>query len=57
MPYTDDDLIFAIFGADPAIARKAVEIYKKIHAGDPQPKEPKHCDECFEGCPKCEGTT
>jgi len=51
---TDDELIRAMFHPDRFIAAKAKQIYDARHAADPQPKEPRHCDECFEGCPKCE---
>jgi hypothetical protein len=53
---TDDELITAMFDADPWIGKKAVTLFNERHAGDPQPSEPKHCEECFEGCPKCQGT-
>jgi hypothetical protein len=51
---TDDELILAMFDRDPAIARIAKRMYDAKHAGDPVPREPAHCDECFEGCPKCQ---
>ncbi len=51
---TDDELIHAMFDRDPAIARIAKQLYDERHAGDPKLPEPPHCDECFEGCPKCQ---
>ncbi len=52
---TDDELIAAMLGKDLAIAWKAKRIYDARHAEDPPIREPQHCSECFEGCPKCEG--
>jgi hypothetical protein len=46
---TDNELIDAMFGPDPALALVAKRIYDKRHADDPQPKEPTH----FEGCERC----
>ena len=51
---TDDVLILAMLGPDRGTALVAKRIYDARHAGDPQPKEPPHCSECFEGCPKCQ---
>jgi hypothetical protein len=48
-------LITAMLGPDLALAQVARKIYDARRAGDPQPKEPAHCSECFEGCPKCQG--
>jgi hypothetical protein len=50
---TDDDLIHAILGPDPAIARIAKVLFTERHRRDPMPPEPPHCSECFEGCPRC----
>ena len=50
----EPDLFRAMFHPDPAIGRRAKELWDRAHANDPQPKEPPHCDECFEGCPKCD---
>ena len=50
---TDDELIDAMFSRNSAIGRVAVSLYKARHATDQPPKEPTHCAECFEGCPKC----
>lgn len=36
---------------DVAIARMSV---KELRRRYPDPPEPAHCSECFEGCPKCE---
>ena len=52
---TDDELIQGMMSADPAMASLARKIFNAVHANDPQPKEPAHCSECFEGCPKCQG--
>ena len=52
---TDDELIQAMFHRDTAIALMAKRLYDERHADDRQPKEPAHCAECFEGCPKCQG--
>ncbi len=54
MSLTDDDLISAMLHPDPALARKAKQIFDARHANDPQPRDPRHCSECFEGCPKCQ---
>ena len=51
---SDNDLIRAMFMSDPELAACAKRIFDKRHASDPQPREPRHCDECFEGCPKCQ---
>ncbi len=51
---SDDELIAAMLGPDLAFAYLAKQIYDRRHANDPQPKEPAHCAECFEGCPKCQ---
>jgi hypothetical protein len=51
---TDDELIAAMLGRDTGIARIAKRIYDARHAGDFLLPEPLHCDECFEGCPKCQ---
>lgn len=48
---TDDQLIAAMF-ENPDTARIAKRIYDQRHAGDQRPMEPRHCAECFEGCPK-----
>jgi hypothetical protein len=53
---TDDELIGAMFAHDPAVARIAKRIFDKRHAGE-SVREPAHCDECFEGCPKCQPGT
>lgn len=50
---TDDDLIMAMLDPDEAVAMVARRIFDQRHASDPQPKEPPHCSECFEGCSKC----
>ena len=52
---TDVELIEAMLGTDTAIARIAKRIYDERHVADSQPKDPAHCAECFEGCPKCQG--
>lgn len=52
---TDDELTAVMLGPDLALAWKAKQIFDKRHAADPQPREPRHCSECFEGCPKREG--
>ncbi len=51
---SDDELIAAMLGPDLAFAYLAKQIYDRRHANDPQPKEPAHCADCFEGCPKCQ---
>lgn len=52
---SDDVLIQAMCSTtDPALARFAKHIWDKRHAADPQPADPPHCPECFEGCPKCQ---
>ena len=48
-------LIAAMLGTDPALAQVARKIFDARHVGDPKLKEPAHCSECFEGCPKCQG--
>ena len=53
-PTTDDQLLNLMFAADPAVARIAKRIFDERHAGDPPPREPAHCAQCFEGCPKCQ---
>jgi hypothetical protein len=53
MPVSDDDLIHAMFDADEWVARTARRLYDERHANDPKPERPSHCEECFEGCPKC----
>lgn len=50
---TDDDLVEVMLGPDAAFATVATRIFIKRHADDPPIREPAHCDECFEGCPKC----
>ena len=50
----DDELIAVMVGEDDALARIAKRIFDERHAGDPEPAEPPHCAECFEGCPKCQ---
>lgn len=51
---TDDDLFHAMFSSDPVIASAAKALYDFRHASDPPAPEPPHCEECFEGCPKCQ---
>jgi hypothetical protein len=53
----DDTLFKGMFAADPAVAAVAIRLYKQSHefAEESIPRrEPPHCSECFEGCPKCQ---
>jgi len=50
----DEMLVMAMFSEDSAVAAIAKRLYDKRHVNDPQPQEPEHCSECFEGCPKCQ---
>lgn len=56
-PPPDDILMLGMLSEDPAIAAVAKRIFDKKHANDPQPPEPAHCSECFEGCPNCQPAT
>jgi hypothetical protein len=50
-----EDLVFKLlFHPDNDVAREAKQVYDARHANDPKIQEPAHCDECFEGCPKCQ---
>jgi len=56
MPSYDEVVFAAMFDENPAIALTAKNLYMRTHKSDiekPYP-EPRHCSECFEGCPKCE---
>ena len=53
-----DSLFKALFGCSHQHTTFPLTPAKKMfdarHAGDPKPQEPAHCDDCFEGCPKCQ---
>lgn len=49
-----DSMIGAMFGSDRAVADKAKRMWDEIHANDPKPTEPRHCENCFDGCSLCE---
>ena len=51
---SDDDLITLMVSKNENAALLARQLWDRKHAGDPPPAEPPHCDECFEGCPKCQ---
>jgi len=51
---TEEMLITAMLHPDVAIARIARQLWDRRHGADPEPATPAHCDECFEGCPKCD---
>jgi hypothetical protein len=54
MPLSDNELIHAMFDQDADVASAAKRLYNERHANDLKPAEPPHCEECFEGCPKCQ---
>ena len=52
--WPDDLLIKLMFHRDRDVAKEAKAAFDARHADDPKLPEPAHCDECFEGCPKCQ---
>ncbi len=49
----DDALLRAMFSPDRSVADWARQRFLSRHP-EPPIREPAHCSECFEGCPKCQ---